>query len=78
MGALEGERNLLLDEGQQWKARVCKVEGTTKETLEYVDKLQAYLDEANAAKASLETKAKAVQDQVFELQWQVQALQAQV
>lgn len=48
-----------------------------KETLKSMDKLQADLDQANAAKASLEAKAKAIADQVFELQRKIQVLQAQ-
>lgn len=35
-GALEGERNLLLEEGQWLKARVNQVKGTTKETFESI------------------------------------------
>lgn len=46
-----------------------------KETLKSMGKLQVDLDQANAAKASLE--AKAIADQVFELQRKIQVLQAQ-
>lgn len=53
-----------------------EVEGTMKETIESVDKLQD-LDEANATKAALEIISRAIEDQVIELQWQVQALQAE-
>lgn len=74
-GALKGERNLLLEKGQLLKARVKEVEGTMKETLEFMDKFQSDLDEANATKVALKTEAKAMKDQVAELQWQVQKFQ---
>lgn len=45
-----------------------------KEIQESVDKLQTDLDEANAAKAALEGRAKTVEDQVFDLQWQLHDL----
>lgn len=69
--ALEGQKNLLLEEGQRLKARVNEVEGIIKETLESVDKFQVDLDEANASKATLEIKAKVVEDQVVKFQRQV-------
>lgn len=39
-----------------------------EETLEFVDKLQADLDEANAAKAALEGQDKIAEGQVVDLQ----------
>lgn len=54
-----------------------ELKGTMKEKLDSVDKLQANLDEANAAKANLENQEKAIENQVAELQQQVQTLQAQ-
>lgn len=47
-----------------------------KKTFESMDKLQVDLDEPNAVKVALETKAKTIEDHVTELQWQVQARQA--
>lgn len=68
---LERDNNLLLKKGQRLKARVEEVEGTMKETLEFVDKLKADLNKANAAKAILDARAKSVKDPIVELQWQV-------
>lgn len=45
-----------------------------KEMLEFMDELQVDLDEANAAKANLEDRAKAIEDQVAKLHRQVQML----
>lgn len=56
---------------------VDEVEGTMKETLESMDKLQAKLDQVNVAKAFLEAKANTAKDQVVDLQQQIQVLQAQ-
>lgn len=68
---LERENNLLLKKGQRLKARVEEVEGTMKETLEFVDKLKADLNKANAVKAILDARAKSVKDPIVELQRQV-------
>lgn len=72
--ALVGERNLLLDVGQWLTTRVDEVEGIMKETLQSIDNLQVDMDVANAAKVNLEGRAKAAEDQVAELQWQIQKL----
>lgn len=53
------------------KAQVNEVEDTMKETLESMDKLQANLNEANASKLALETRAKNAEDQMVILQCQV-------
>lgn len=70
----EGERNLLQEDCQRLKAHVFEVENTMKEMLEFMDELQVDLDEANAAKANLEDRAKAIEDQVAKLHRQVQML----
>lgn len=46
----EMDRRLLVEESSRLKARVDEVEGTTKETLDSMDKLQAELNKANASK----------------------------
>lgn len=48
-----------------------------KETLEFMGKLQADIDQANSLKVNLKAKIKAIEDQVFELQRQVHVLHAQ-
>lgn len=48
-----------------------------KETLEWIEKLQTDLDEANTTKATLENQFKTTEDQVANLQCQVQELQSQ-
>lgn len=47
------DRRLLVEECSRLKAQVAEVEGTMKETLESMDKLQADLDEAIASKLGL-------------------------
>lgn len=59
------------------KTWVDEVEGTMKETLESVDKLQADLSDANASNLVLENRAKTVENQMVILQRQVQKLQSQ-
>lgn len=59
------------------KALVAEVEGTIKETMEFVDKLQANLDAALTYNLDLENQAKSTKDQVALLQHQVVELQAQ-
>lgn len=54
----------------------AEVEGTMKETLESMDKLQADLDATLPSKLSLKNRAKSVDDQVALLQPQVLELQA--
>lgn len=58
-GVLEGEMNLLLllEEGL-----VNEVKGIMKEIFESVDKLQANLDKANVAKATLKIRVKTIED----------------
>lgn len=48
-----------------------------KETMEFVNKLQAKLSEANASKLTFESREKAGEDQVALLHRQVLELQAQ-
>lgn len=67
---------LLAKECSSLKARVTEAEGTMKETLESMDKLQANLELAFASNLGLEgeaksTKAKSTKDQVALLQRQV-------
>lgn len=76
-GTQEADRRLLVKECSRLKTRVDKVEGTMKETLELVDKLQAELDEAHACKLVLENRTKTAEDQVSLLHRQVLDLQAQ-
>lgn len=57
-GANEMDRRLLIKECSGLKARVNEVEGTIKEILESVDKLQPTMDEANASKLGLKNWAK--------------------
>lgn len=66
--AQEKNKNLLQEECLRLKARVEEVETTVKETLEFVDKLQANLDEANISKLAFEDRAKNTEDQVAILQ----------
>lgn len=70
-GAQEMDKNLLQEECSRLKARVEEVETTIKEILEFVDKLQVDLNEANTSKLTLEVRAKTAEDQVPILQCQV-------
>lgn len=73
----ETDKTLLREECSMLKARVNKVEGTMKEILESMDKLQMDLNEANASKLGLENRAESTEDQMAILQRQVQELQSQ-
>lgn len=70
-GAKEMDKNLLQKECLRLKTQVDKVEGTMKETLESVDKLQA-----DASRSAFENGPKIFEDQVATLQCQVQELQS--
>lgn len=72
------KKRLLVEECSRLKTQVDKVEGTIKETLESVDKLQADLGEADAFKLALENWTISIEDQVSMLQRQVQELQSRV
>lgn len=76
-GSQEIDKNLLQEEYLRLKAWVFKVKNPMKETLEWIEKLQTDLDEANTAKATLENQFKTAEDQVANLQCQVQELQSQ-
>lgn len=67
-GAQEIDKNLLQEKCSRLKAWVAEMENTMKETLESINKLQADLDEGNAAKASLKNRAQIIEDQVADLQ----------
>lgn len=67
-GAQEMDKNLLHEECSQLKARVTEMESIMKKTLESIDKLQVDLDETNIVKAIVEALAKAIEDQVANLQ----------
>lgn len=58
------------------EGQVTEIEGTIKETLESVDKLQADLNGALASNQCLKHRAKSTEDQVVLLQRQVLELQA--
>lgn len=72
-----GRQKTLAEECSRLKARVDEVEGTMKETLELVDKLQTDLGEANTSKLALKSREKIFEDEVSMLQCQVQELQSQ-
>lgn len=63
-GAQVMDKNLLQEDCSRLKAQIDVVEGTMKETLESVDKLQEDLGEANASMLTLKNWAKGVKDQV--------------
>lgn len=62
--AQETDKGLLQEECSRLKARVNEVEGAMKETLEFVNKLQVDLEQANTSKSILRNRAKTVEDQV--------------
>lgn len=61
-GAHEMDINHLQEKCTKLKARVTEVENTMKETLEFIDKLQTDLDLANAANATIENRAKTIEN----------------
>lgn len=62
-GAQETDKNLLQEKCLKLKGQVEEVENTMRETLKFIDKLQADLDEANTSKA-FKNLAKTAEDQV--------------
>lgn len=67
----------MIGECSRLKAWVIEVEGTMRETLESMDKLQADLNEALTSNLGLEHRVKSAEDQVVLLQHQVLELHAQ-
>lgn len=61
-GAHEMDINHLQEKCTKLKARVTEVENTMKETFEFIDKLQTDLDLANAANATIENRAKTIEN----------------
>lgn len=61
-GAHGMDINHLQEKCTKLKARVTEVENTMKETLEFIDKLQTDLDLANAANATIENRAKTIEN----------------
>lgn len=67
-GANKMHKRLLTEECSSLKTQVGKVEGTIKETLEFMEKLQADLDTALASNLGLKGQTKSFEDQVALLQ----------